>query len=157
VAGSYAALFEFDKEGWNDEKLERSLRWLGYSRTELLSRIEGLSDEELKERKVAPGRSMWDTLWHVANAEYGYIHLVAGPLDGSESVTDTEPADVRERLHTTREIFLRRARSVPSSERARILLPSWADRPDEPWTLPKAVRRALEHELEHGAELGFRI
>ncbi|HVG00667.1 MAG TPA: DinB family protein [Chloroflexia bacterium] len=157
VAGSYAALFEFDKEAWNDEKLERSLRWLGYSRTELLSRIEGLSDEELKERKVAPGRSMWATLWHVANAEYGYIHLVAGPLDGSESVTDTEPADVRERLHTTREIFLRRARSVPSSERARILLPSWADRPDEPWTLPKAVRRALEHELEHGAELGFRI
>lgn len=156
VAGSYAALFEFDKEAWNDEKLERSLRWLGYSRAELLSHIEGLSDEELKERKVAPGRSVWDTLWHVANAEYGYIHLLTGSPGGSESVTDTEPADVRVHLQTTREIFLRRARSVPARERAHVVLPTWADLPDEPWTLAKAVRRALEHELEHGVELGFR-
>jgi uncharacterized damage-inducible protein DinB len=157
VTGSYTALFEFDKEGWTDEKLERTLRWLGYSRAELLSRTEGLSDEELRERNVAPGRSMWDTLWHLANAEYAYIHLLTGPLDGLEPVTDTEPADVRVRLHTTREIFLRRARSIPPDERGRIVLPTWADRPDEPLTLAKAVRRALEHELEHGAEFGFRI
>ena len=157
VGGSYAALFEFDKEAWNDEKLERTLRWLGYSRAELLSRIEGLSEEELKGRKVASGRSMWDTLRHVANAEYGYINRVAGPLEGKEAVTDTEPADVRERLTVVREIFLRHARSVPQEERGRIILPAWASRPDEPWTLAKAVRRALEHELEHAADLGFRI
>ena len=156
VAGSAAALFEFDKEAWSDEKLERTLRWLGYSRAELTSRIEGLSEGELKRRMVAPDRSMWDTLWHVANAEYGYIHLVTGPLDRIEPVTDTEPADVRDRLHATREIFLRRARSVLPDERARLVLPAWPDRPEEPWTLAKAVRRALEHELEHVTELGFR-
>lgn len=157
VAGSYAALFEFDKEAWDDEKLERTLRWVGYSRAEVLSRIEGLSDEELKQRKVASDRTMWDTLRHVADAEYGYIHRVTGPLYGIEPVTDTEPADVRERLHAIREVFLRRARSVPQEERSRVILPTWANRPDEPWTLAKAVRRALEHELEHAAELGFRI
>lgn len=157
VAASPAALFDFDKEAWPDEKLERTLRWLGYSRAELLSRIEGLSAEELKQRKVAPDRTMWDILWHVANAEYGYIHRVTGPLDGIEEVTDTTPADVRERLHTPREIFLRRTRSMPAADRGRVILPTWANRPDEPWTLAKAARRALEHELEHGAELGFRI
>ncbi|MEA2574097.1 MAG: hypothetical protein QOH93_1395 [Chloroflexia bacterium] len=157
VAGSYAALFEFDKEAWTDEKLERTLRWLGYSRAELLLRIGALSEQELKERKVAPNRTMWDTLWHVADAEYGYIHCLTGPLDGVEAVTDTEPSDVRQRLGVTREVFLRRARSVPQEERGRIVLPAWADRPDEPWTLAKTVRRAIEHELEHLAELGFRI
>src|SRR5438876_193217 len=50
VAGSRAALFEFDKVAWDDEKLERALRWLGYSRTDLLSRIEGLIEAELKSR-----------------------------------------------------------------------------------------------------------
>ncbi len=156
VAGSYAALFEFDKEAWTDEKLERTLRWLSYSREELLSRIEGVSEQELKQRKIAPDRSTWDTLRHIADAEYGYINRVAGPLAGREPVTDTEPADVRERLATIREIFLRHTRSVPHEERSRIILPTWAARPDEPWTLAKAVRRALEHELEHLAELGFR-
>jgi predicted RNase H-like HicB family nuclease len=157
MAGSSAALFEFDKEAWTDEKLERTLRWLGYSRVELLSRIEGLNDEDLKQRKVPPDRTVWNTLRHLANAEYGYIHLVTGPLDELEPVTDTEPSDVRERLSVIREIFLRRARSVPPEERGRVVLPTWGDRPDEPWTLSKAVRRALEHELEHLAELGFRL
>jgi uncharacterized damage-inducible protein DinB/predicted RNase H-like HicB family nuclease len=157
VGGSYAALFEFDKEAWNDEKLERTLRWLGYSRAELLSRIEGLSDEELKQRKISPDRTIWDILRHIANAEYGYINRVAGPLAGREPVTDAEPEDVGERLAAIREIFLRHARSVPTEERGRIVLPTWASRPDEPWTLAKAVRRALEHELEHLADLGFRI
>jgi uncharacterized damage-inducible protein DinB/predicted RNase H-like HicB family nuclease len=157
VGGSYAALFEFDKEAWNDEKLERTLRWLGYSRAELLSRTEGLSEGELNGRKVASGRSMWDTLRHVGNAEYGYINRVAGPLEGKEPVTDTEPADVRERLTVIREVFLRHARSMPPEERGRIILPTWATRPDEPWTLAKSVRRALEHELEHASDLGFRM
>src|SRR4051812_5134447 len=37
-AGNKATLFEFDKADWNDEKLERTLRWLGYSRADLLAR-----------------------------------------------------------------------------------------------------------------------
>jgi uncharacterized damage-inducible protein DinB len=152
-AGSRAALFEFDKVAWDDYKLERTLRWLGYSKADLMSKIVRLSEEDLKTRQVTPNRTEWDTLWHVANAEFGYIDQVAGPLEGLESVTETEPSDVLERLDAVREIFVRRARGVPVEKRAEVILPGWADRPDEPWTLAKALRRALEHQLEHLREL----
>src|SRR4051812_43130425 len=60
VAGSKGAIFEFDRASWDDEKFERTLRWLGYSRSALMSRIQGRSDEELRARLVGPGRSAWD-------------------------------------------------------------------------------------------------
>lgn len=152
-AGDRAALFEFDREQWSDEKLERTLRWLGYSRSDLLALIDGLSDEQLKSTMIAPDRSLRDTLWHVANAEYGYVNRVAGPLDGVEAVTDSEPAGVLERLAAVREIFERRLREIPENKRGEVIYPTWARRPEEPWTAAKAVRRALEHEREHVREI----
>lgn len=153
VAGSKAALFQFDKEAWSDEKLERTLRWLGYSRADLLACANGLTNAALKATQVAPGRSLWDTLWHVASAEYGYISRVVGPLERIAPITAEEPADVRERLAVTRELLVRQARLVPAEKRGEVILPTGTDRPGEPWTLPKALRRALEHELEHVREM----
>jgi hypothetical protein len=60
---------------------------------------------------------------------------------------------VRERLAVAREILVRRARSVPTDKRSEVILPTWTDKPNEPWTLAKALRRALEHELEHLKEI----
>jgi len=153
VGGSKAALFEFDKILWDDDKLERTLRWLGYSRADLLAAAAGLTDEQLKATQIEPGRSLWDTLMHVANAEYGYINRIAGPLAGKEQVSETEPSGVTERLEAVRDIFLRRVRETPPDKRAEVIYPTWANRPDEPWTLPKAVRRTLEHEREHPIEI----
>ena len=153
VAGSQAGLFEFDRAEWDDERLERTLRWLGYSRADLLDKIEDLGEAELKARQIMPGRSLWDTLRHVGNAEFGYIMSIDGPLEGIEPITDTEPADVRERLGVIRGIFERRVRARPAGKRSEVVLPKWTARPDEPWTLPKVMRRAIEHEREHFAEI----
>jgi uncharacterized damage-inducible protein DinB len=152
-AGSKSALFDFDKATWDDEKLERALRWLSYSRADLLAAIEGISEQEMKVRQVAPGRTLWDTLRHITNAEYGYISRVAGPLNELEPVTDSEPSQIVERLAMIRDIFERHARSISVDRRAEVIYPTWTARPEEPWTLQKAVRRALEHELEHLYEL----
>jgi len=146
-------LFHFDEVPWDDEKLERILRWLGYSRASLLARIEDRSDEQMKLRLIAPDRSLYATLWHIANAEYGYINRIVGPLDESEPVTDEQPSDLFERLAKIRSILLRRASAVPYERRAELLQPTWTNHPDEPWTLQKALRRALEHEREHYSEL----
>ena len=153
VAGSRAALFPFELEPWDDYKLERTLRWLDYSRADLLSKVEGLSNDDLKSRRITPDRTLWDTLRHVANAEFGYIVRIVGWPDDKEAVTDDEPADVRERLSVIREIFVRYARSIPSDRRAEVIYPTWISRPDEPWNLAKSVRRALEHEREHLGEI----
>jgi uncharacterized damage-inducible protein DinB len=152
-AGDKAGLFEFDSEGWDDYKLERTLRWLGYSRADLLGKVRGLSEEQMRAKHVAPGRTVHDTLWHVANAEYGYIMRVAGPRDESEAVTDDDPADVLERLERVREVLVRYAREIPPDKRGEVVQSTWGDRPGEPWTLAKALRRALEHEREHLREL----
>jgi len=152
-AGSHATLFDFDKVAWDDEKLERTLRWFQYSRADLLAAIEGMSEEELKGRHITPNRTLWDTLRHVANAEYGYINRIAGPPDDREPVTDNEPAHIMDRLNTIRVILERWSRAVPYEKRTQITYPTWTSRPDEPWTLQKALRRALEHELEHLREL----
>jgi uncharacterized damage-inducible protein DinB/predicted RNase H-like HicB family nuclease len=152
-AGSAAELFDFDKETWDDYKLERTLRWLSYSRADLLQRVQGLSEQQMKSRRVLPGRTVRDTLMHVANAEYGYINRVAGPLDDAEPLTDDRPSDARERLAVVREILVRRTRAIPAEKRGEVIYPTWAERPNEPWTLAKALRRALEHEREHTAEL----
>ena len=53
IAGSKAALFDFDKAAWDDEKLERTLRWLAYSRADLLSKIEGLDEAALRSRRLS--------------------------------------------------------------------------------------------------------
>jgi uncharacterized damage-inducible protein DinB len=151
-AGSEAALFAFDREGWDDYKLERTLRWLGYSRADLLATIEGLDEKALASRRVEPDRTLRDTLWHVANAEFGYISSVVGGLEDSENVSDNAPAGVRQRLAVVREIFTRYALAVPREKTGEVVYPTWSERPDEPWTLAKAVRRALEHEREHTGE-----
>lgn len=153
VAGNKAALFDFDQAPWTDEKMERTLRWLSYSRADLLSLIEPLTVEEMHAIQAASGRSLYDTLRHIANAEYGYINSVAGPLDGNELVTDDQPADIIERLSVIREIFGRRAREITPEKRSEVVRPTWTGRPGEPWTLPKVLRRALEHEREHVQEL----
>ncbi|HST04859.1 MAG TPA: DinB family protein [Chloroflexia bacterium] len=156
-AGSKAALFAFDQEAWDDYKLERTLRWLSYSRADLLAKVAGLDDAALTARRVAADRTLHDILWHVANAEFGYISQLVGNVEGKEPVTDDAPADVRERLTVVREIFTRHVLAVPPDKRGEIVYPSWGERPDEPWTLAKAVRRALEHEREHvGEVLGVR-
>ena len=152
-AGSYAALFEFDMVAWNDEKLERTLRWLSYSRADILSIIEGMDEAALKTRQLGPDHTLWDTLRHVANAEYGYINRIAGSLEGIEPVTANEPSDVRERLAIVRDILDRRARAVTLEARGQVIYATWAARPDEPWTLQKALRRAIEHEKEHLYEI----
>ncbi len=152
-AGSHAAMFECDKVAWNDEKLERTLRWLSYSRADLLSYVEGLDEIALKSRQLTPDRTLWDTLWHVANAEYGYITRIAGPLEGKEPITPTEPSDVRERLTSIRDLLETHARALPANKRAKVIYPTWAASPDEPWTLQKTLRRALEHEKEHVGEI----
>ena len=150
--GSHAAVFPFDEEPWTDEKLERTLRWLSYSRTDLLTKVAGLDRKKMESREVAPGRTLWDTLWHIADAEYGYVNRIAGPLEHVEPLTDHEPADVRARLALARDILVRRVRAIPFDRRGEIIYPTWASRPDEPWTVQKTLRRALEHELEHLAE-----
>ena len=92
-----------------------------------------MSEGDLKARYVYPGRTLWMTLWHVANAEFGYIDQVVGPLEGIEPVTDSEPSDVQERLQVIREIFIRRVSDIPPEKRADVVYPTWTPTSDEPW------------------------
>ncbi|HEX9988165.1 MAG TPA: type II toxin-antitoxin system HicB family antitoxin [Chloroflexia bacterium] len=146
-------LFSFDKIPWDDEKLERTLRWLAYSRADLLAKLSNLTEAEMESHQLAPNRTLQQTLQHIVNAEYNYINCASGPLDDTKPITDTHPANTIERITVTRDILQRHARAIPQERRADVIYPTWTNRPNEPWTLQKALRRALEHELQHLAEL----
>lgn len=146
-------LFAADKAAWDDDKLERTLRWLSYSRADLLARTEGLDETILKSRQIALGRTLWDTLLHIANTEYGYMNMVSGPLDSVGPTANTEPIEALEWLTVERSMFEKWARSIPSETRGEVVYPEWSSKPNEAWTLAKALRRALEHELRHLAEV----
>ena len=152
-AGRGSATFDFDMVAWDDYKLERTLRWLGYSRADLLAKIEGMDETALKARHIAPGRTAWRTLEDVADVETEYADYITGAGGGVEIVTEPSLSDIRERLAAARELLLHRARAVPLERRAEIIYPIGTCKPNEPWTLAKALRRALEHELEHLREL----
>ena len=100
-------------------------------------RLRGWTRAALASRRVAPDRTLRDTLWHVANAEFGYISRWWAGWKAREPVSDNAPADVRERLAAVREIFTRYALAVPPEKRGEVVYPTWSERPDEPWTLAK--------------------
>lgn len=152
-SGAPLELFPFDIEAWDDYKLERTLRWLSYSRADLLAKLEGMSQSDLERKPIAANRTLHQTLSHIANVEFGYVSNIVGGLEGKEAVDETHPADIRERLETVREILVHHVRSIPAENRGAVLYPTWGGGKGEPWTLAKCLRRALEHEREHLAEL----
>ena len=53
-----------------------------------------------------------------------------------------------------RRTAIARLRQLTEAERSQVVYPTaWTRHPDEPWTARKALRRFLEHELEHTAQV----
>ncbi len=59
--------------------LTRYLRWLEWSRADLLALVNGMDEKTLR-AKPARGRSLRDILLHVLGADKGYVYALVGPL-----------------------------------------------------------------------------
>lgn len=151
--GDPAILFAPDREPLTREDLEKYLRRLAWSRAEIIELVSGLSETQMEE-KPPRGRSIKAILEHIFAAEYNYVRHF-GKLEGIQGPGSN--------IQRSKEELLAWMAVVRASEinKLRTLLDQ---PPGDPGVRSKyahntrrGVRRLLEHEWEHLAELKERL
>ena len=149
-----AALFPPDREPLSPEGMERYFRLMAYNRADLLALTRDLPDELLNWQPYPESFSLRGLLRHVGNAEEWYVSRVVPPDSLPPEWEDDENLPVFEFLEMERRTAVDRLGKLSEEERRNVFYPTaWAYHPEEPWTARKALRRFLEHEREHIAQV----
>ena len=157
-----AALFPPDREPLDDQEMASCFRLMGHARSDLLTLVEDLPGEILDWE--APYLS--DTglprirglLRHIGNAEKWYVSRVVPRATLPPEWDSDGEAPVLEYLSLVRRTAIDRLWQVDDGERSVVHYPNhWTDHPEEAWTVRKALRRFLEHEFEHTAQIRRRL
>jgi len=152
--GDAAALFAPDREPLASEDMERHFRLMTYSRADLLALVRSLSDETLDWPPDPQSFTIRRVLRHIGNAEEWYVSRLAPPETLPPEWEHDEDLSILEFLEMERRTAIARLRQLTEEERSDIFYPTrWTQHPDEPWSARKAMRRFLEHEREHTAQV----
>jgi hypothetical protein len=134
--------------------LARYVRWLEWSRADLLSLVEGMDDKELR-AKPTTGRSLRDILFHVLDADKSYVYGLVGPLKAMGEPTnaaDRGDLDLRIALIEARAAAIERLKKLTPAERSRV-----RESGQSTYSAYRVIRRMLEHEWEHRREIARRL
>ena len=154
-SGGAVALFKSDETPVDEAYLGDALRLMRFSREEILSLVEHLTEEELDACPIPRKRTVRRDITHIVDAEEWYISRLGSKYqrayeDNLRTMTEARRLSAVERLRLTRgamipalESALRDARQGPFTRSA------YTRYPDEQWTLRKVLRRFIEHEREH--------
>ncbi len=152
--GSPYLIFGPDLEPVSDADAESLLRRYTWLRDALAAWAEQQSDEGLDARPATGGRTARAILHHVLGASGGYLAAALGGAPGFSRIASAAERDeiaVAEALRRTVPLAIARVEATTPEERAAV-----RDLPAGPRTLRKALRRMLEHDWEHLAELSRR-
>ena len=133
--------------------LARYLRWLHWSREDLLALVRGIDDRRLRARPPK-GRSLHDILLHVLGADKGYVYALVGPLKTMGDPTNAAERgelDLRVALAEARQAALTRLAALTPTERKRVRRTGQST-----YSAFRVIRRMLEHEWEHRREIAAR-
>ena len=134
--------------------LERYLRWLDWSRADLLDLVKGIDEKRLR-AKPAKGRSLRDILLHVLDADKSYVYALVGPLKAMGEPTnaaDRGDLDLRIALKEARAAAIDRLKRLTPTERRTIRKAGQST-----YSAYRVIRRMLEHEWEHRHEIAARL
>ena len=134
--------------------LTRYLRWLAWSRTDLLALVKGIDDKGLR-ATPAKGRSLRDILLHVLGADKSYVYALVGPLKPMGEPTNAAERgdlDLRVALTEARGAAIGRLKTLTPAERARVRKAGQST-----YSAHRVIRRMLEHEWEHRREIAARL
>jgi predicted RNase H-like HicB family nuclease/uncharacterized damage-inducible protein DinB len=152
--GDAAALFPPDEEPLTRDDMERCFRLLAHTRADLLALARGLDDRLLDWQPGAGSFSIRRLLRHIGNAEQWYVSRLVPPETLPADWQHDEDLPIIEFLEMERSTAIARLRQLTEQECSAVHYPKqWTSHPDEPWTARKALRRFLEHEREHTAQL----
>ena len=148
------ALWPQDLKPLTPSALARYLSWLEWSRADLLALVKGIEDKALR-AKPSKGRSLRDILLHVLGADKSYVYALVGPLKTMGEPTnaaDRGDLDLRVALREARAAAIDRLKKLTPAERARIRKAGQST-----YSAYRVIRRMLEHEWEHRAEIAARL
>ena len=144
------ALWPQDLKPLTPAALARYLRWLEWSRADLLALVKGFDDKRLR-AKPAKGRSLRDILLHVLGADKSYVYALVGPLKTMGEPTnaaDRGDLDLRVALEEARAAAIDRLKTLTPAERANVRKAGQST-----YSAYRVIRRMLEHEWEHRREI----
>ena len=152
--GDKAALFAADKAPLSREALETHLRYAGYGRADLLALTRHLPEQLLEWQPNDQTMSIRQILSHVGGSAQWYVsRLVEAETLPPEWEHDDE-LGVFDFLALQQRTVSQRLRQLTEEELVQVTFPAmWSYHPDEMWTARKALRRLVEHELEHVAQV----
>jgi predicted RNase H-like HicB family nuclease len=148
------AIWPPDLEPLPPAALSRYLRWLEWSRADLLALVAGFDDKRLG-AKPPKGRSLRDILLHVLDADKAYVYGLVGPLKTMGEPTNAAgrgDLDLRVALTKARAAAIERLRTLTAAERARVRKAGQST-----VSAHRMIRRMLEHEWEHRREIAARL
>ena len=134
--------------------LARYVRWLDWSRADLLALVKGIDEKGLR-AKPAKGRSPRDILLHVLDADKSYVYALVGPLKAMGDPTnaaDRGDLDLRVALKEARAVAIDRLKSLTPAERRNVRKAGQST-----YSAHRVIRRMLEHEWEHRREIATRL
>ena len=152
--GDAAALLPSDREPIFPEEMERCFRLMAYARADLLDWVCDLSDDVLDWQPDPQSFSIRHLLRHIGNAEEWYVSRIVTPETLPPEWEHDEDIPILDFLEMERSTAVARLRLLTEEERSSVFYPTrWTQHPEEPWTARKALRRFLEHEREHTAQI----
>jgi hypothetical protein len=147
--GDRAALFRPDLQPVTRSQLDGLLAIADYARQDLLALVRQLPDS-LLDRPTDDGTAIRAILRHVGNAGEWYVSRLVQPETLPPEWANDERLPIVEFLEMEGRTALDRLHRLTDAELAAVVTqPRWTDHPDELWTARKALRRRIEHELEH--------
>ena len=152
--GSPYVVFGPDLEPVTDDEIETVLRRCHWLREELASWAATRTAEQLDAPPDGGGRPARAVLLHVLGATGGYLSAALSSEPGFSAVhgaAERGELGLAEALRRTAAMAAERVRATTPEERAAV-----RELPKGPRTLRKALRRLLEHDWEHLAELSRR-
>jgi predicted RNase H-like HicB family nuclease/uncharacterized damage-inducible protein DinB len=148
------ALWPQDLKPVAPSALARYVRWLEWSRADLLALVKGIDDKSLR-AKPPKGRALRDILLHVVDADKSYVYGLVGPLKAMGEPTnaaDRGDLDLRVALQEARAVAIDRLKRLTPAERARVRKAGQST-----YSAYRVIRRMLEHEWEHRREIAARL
>src|SRR5438445_2212992 len=148
------ALWPQDLKPLSPAALARYVKWLGWSRADLLDLVKGIDEKGLR-AKPAAGRSLRDILLHVLGADKSYVYGLVGPLKAMGEPTNAAERgdlDLRVALQDARSVAIDRLKTLTPAERRNVRKSGQST-----YSAYRVIRRMLEHEWEHRREIAARL
>jgi uncharacterized damage-inducible protein DinB/predicted RNase H-like HicB family nuclease len=152
--GDTAALFPPDLDPVTPEEMERYFHLMAFNRADLLALVQEPSDDLLDWRPDPDSYNLRRVLRHIGNADQWYVSRIVPPETLPPEWEDDEDLPPFECLDMARRTAIDRLRQLTGEQRSGVFYPTvWTEHPEEPWTARKVLRRFLEHEREHTAQV----